>query len=137
MLSQKNSNDTVISEISFSSFQLLSHVRLFATPLTAARQASLSITNSWSLPIWKYPQSHPNQWEKKEWFLKGQDKHATLTVLWPTRQRKDDCVLLNVKLQSGIIIILQGLFAMERVVLNPHVCQRQYLPQSNPNSWLQ
>ena len=33
----------------FSSVQLLSHVRLFATPWTAARQASLSITNSWSL----------------------------------------------------------------------------------------
>ena len=27
----------------------LSHVRVFATPRTAARQASLSITNSWSL----------------------------------------------------------------------------------------
>ena len=32
-----------------SSVQLLNHVRLFATPWTAARQASLSITNSWSL----------------------------------------------------------------------------------------
>ena len=32
-----------------SSVQLLSHVRLFATPWTAARQASLSTTNSWSL----------------------------------------------------------------------------------------
>ena len=31
------------------SIQLLSHVRLFVTPRTAARQASLSITNSWSL----------------------------------------------------------------------------------------
>ena len=31
-----------------SSIQSLSHVRLFATPWTAARQASLSITNSWS-----------------------------------------------------------------------------------------
>ena len=31
------------------SVQLLSRVRLFATPWTAARQASLSITNSWSL----------------------------------------------------------------------------------------
>ena len=29
--------------------QSLSHVQLFATPWTAARQASLSITNSWSL----------------------------------------------------------------------------------------
>ena len=34
----------------FSSVQLLSHVRLFVTPGTAARQASLSITNSRSLP---------------------------------------------------------------------------------------
>ena len=33
----------------FSSVQSLSHVRLFATPWTAARQASLSITSSWSL----------------------------------------------------------------------------------------
>ena len=32
-----------------SSVQLLSHVQLFVTPWTAARQASLSITNSWSL----------------------------------------------------------------------------------------
>ena len=31
------------------SVQLLSRVQLFATPWTAARQASLSITNSWSL----------------------------------------------------------------------------------------
>ena len=34
----------------FSSVQLLSHVRLFVTPWTTARQASLSITNSPSLP---------------------------------------------------------------------------------------
>ena len=33
----------------FSSVQSLSHVRLFATPRTAAHQASLSIANSWSL----------------------------------------------------------------------------------------
>ena len=32
-----------------SSLQSLSHVQLFATPWTAARQATLSITNSWSL----------------------------------------------------------------------------------------
>ena len=33
----------------FSSFQSLRHVQLFVTPWTAACQASLSITNSWSL----------------------------------------------------------------------------------------
>ena len=32
-----------------SSIQMLSHVQLFATPWTAAHQASLFITNSWSL----------------------------------------------------------------------------------------
>ena len=36
--------------VQFSSVsQSLSHVQLFVTPWTAARQASLSITNSWSL----------------------------------------------------------------------------------------
>ena len=34
--------------VQFSSVQSLSHVRLFVTPWIAARQASLSITNSWS-----------------------------------------------------------------------------------------
>ena len=42
---------------------LLSHVQLFETPWTAARQASLSITNSWSLlkvmsTEWVMPSSH-------------------------------------------------------------------------------
>ena len=42
----------VINNISciFSSVQSLSRVWLFATPWTTARQASLSITNSWNLP---------------------------------------------------------------------------------------
>ena len=36
--------------VQFSSVQSLNRVRLFVTPWTASRQASLSITNSWSLP---------------------------------------------------------------------------------------
>ena len=36
-------------QLQFSSVQSLSHVWLFATPWAAARQASLSITNSWNL----------------------------------------------------------------------------------------
>ena len=36
--------------VNFSSVQSLSCIWLFATPWTAAHQASLSITNSWSLP---------------------------------------------------------------------------------------
>ena len=42
--------ENVSSKITyFSSVQSLSHVQLFGTPGTAACQASLSITNSWSL----------------------------------------------------------------------------------------
>ena len=40
----------IIQCIQFSSVQSFSHVQLFATPWTAARQASLSITNSLSSP---------------------------------------------------------------------------------------
>ena len=43
---------------SFSSVQSLSHVRLFATPQTAARQASLSITNT---------DIHSNPWPSSRW----------------------------------------------------------------------
>ena len=44
----KTKNTSLSSEVQFSSVQSLSRVRLFATPWIAARQASLSITNSWS-----------------------------------------------------------------------------------------
>ena len=40
----------MLLHMQFSSVQLLSCVWLFATPWTAAHQASLSITNSWSPP---------------------------------------------------------------------------------------
>ena len=40
---------TATSVYQFSSVQSVSHVWLFATPWVTARQASLSITNSWSL----------------------------------------------------------------------------------------
>ena len=41
---------SLFSSVQFSSVQSLSRVWLFATPWIAARQASLSITNSWSSP---------------------------------------------------------------------------------------
>ena len=44
----KGNRKTHIYSVQFSSVQSLSHVRLFATPWIAARQACLSITNSWS-----------------------------------------------------------------------------------------
>ena len=53
MIAERNINKLRYSGDSatqFSSVQSLSHVRLFVTPWTAAHQASLSITNSRSLP---------------------------------------------------------------------------------------
>ena len=47
--SKQNKKNHGIWSHQFSSVQSLSHVRLFVTPWTAACQASLSITNSWSL----------------------------------------------------------------------------------------
>ena len=47
---RKRNNQDLSFDSGLSSVQSLSHARLFATPWTAARQASLSITNSQSLP---------------------------------------------------------------------------------------
>ena len=49
------------SRIHFQSVQLLSRVQLFATPWTVAQQASLSITNSWSLLKTPAPTQTPTQ----------------------------------------------------------------------------
>ena len=49
-VSQKEKHQHSISSVQFSSLQLLSRVQLFVTSWIAARQASLSITNSRSPP---------------------------------------------------------------------------------------
>ena len=49
-LNIQKSKIMVSGPIRFSSVQSLSHIQLFVTPWTAARQASLSITNSQSSP---------------------------------------------------------------------------------------
>ena len=48
-LSSARIHERVTGGIAVSSVQLFSHVRIFATPWTAAHQASLSVTNSQSL----------------------------------------------------------------------------------------
>ena len=56
-------NQLDVRQVQFSSVQWLSRVQLFVTPWTAARQASLSITSSWSLLKlmsieWVMPSNH-------------------------------------------------------------------------------
>ena len=60
---REKSTFTRTHDVQFSSVQLLGHVRLFATPWTAAHQASLSIANSRSPPKpmcieWVMPSNH-------------------------------------------------------------------------------
>ena len=50
LFSFKSISFHIVTIFNFSSVQSLSHVRLFVTPLTSARQAFLSITTSWSPP---------------------------------------------------------------------------------------
>ena len=57
-LKQNTTKLTMINIVQFSSVQSLSCARLFATPWTAARQASLSITNS---------RVHPNPCPLSRW----------------------------------------------------------------------
>ena len=76
------------------SVQFLSHIRLFVTPWTAARQASLSITNSWSLhklisielvmpsnhvifccPLLRLPSFFPT--------IRGFSNESVLCIRWP------------------------------------------------------
>ena len=52
-----------------SSVQLLSHVWLFVIQWTAARQASLSITNSWNLP-----KLMSIEWQPTPVFLPGESQ---------------------------------------------------------------
>ena len=63
--------------VQFTSVQLLSHVQLFATPWTVARQASTSITNSWWLDL-KASQCPP--------FLTG-------SFLYPTNEKFSEWML--------------------------------------------
>ena len=80
--------------VQFSSVRSLSHVQIFATPWTVAHQASLSITNSWSLlklmsmesmmpsnhlilcrPLLLLPSIFPN--------IRVFSKRSVLSIRWP------------------------------------------------------
>ena len=101
-LNIQKSKIMVSGPIQFSSVQSLSHIQLFVTPWTAARQASLSITNSQSSPKLLVPLLHGKymriQWKEWEnlfsWGLKSlqmvtadmklKDAYSLEEKLWPT-----------------------------------------------------
>ena len=82
-----------LTTIQFSSVQSLSRVRLFATPWTAAHQASLSNTNSWSLLKtchWvgdaiqpSYPLSSPSLLPSTFFSTRVFSSESVLCIRWP------------------------------------------------------
>ena len=106
----RRSNQSILKEISpeysleglmlmlkFSLVQSLSHVQLFATPWTAAHQASLSITNSWSLLKLNVHQvSDAEDWytilwppDAKNWLI-GKDPDAGEDWRWEEKEMTED-----------------------------------------------
>ena len=63
--------------------QSLSHVQLFVTPWTAAHQASLSFTNSWSLLIAPRP-SRPPHLRKQPLASSCSGLSPGSSLMWPT-----------------------------------------------------
>ena len=107
----------------FSSVQLLSRVRLFATPWTAAHQASLSITNSWSLlklmsilsvmpsndhilccPLLLLPSIFPS--------IRVFSNESVLSIRWP-KYWGFSFIILPVNIQDGFPLGLTGCLSLQ------------------------
>ena len=126
----------------FSSVQSLSHVWLFVTPCTVARQASLSITNSWSLlkllsfesmmpsnhfilclPLLLLPSIFPS--------IRIFSNESVLCIRWPKFRDSASASVLPKKLQDWFPIWLTGLISLQskglsRVFSNTIVQKHQY-----------
>ena len=129
-----------------SSVQLLSHVQLFANPWTAARQASLSITKSWSLlkfmsiesmmpsnhlvlcpPLLLLPSIFPN--------IRVFTNESVLPIRWPKYWSFSFSISLSIE-DSGLIsfrmdwldlLAVQGTL---KDLLQPHSSKHQFLALS-------
>ena len=127
-----------------SSVQLLSHVRLFVTSWTAARQASLSITNSWSLlklmsiesvmpsnhlifchPLLLWPSIFPS--------IRVFSKESALRIRWPKYWSFSFDISPSNERSGGAQWPLQN-SACPRWDSGPHTCSLPHSSQSCPLS---
>ena len=137
----------------FSSLKFLSRVQLFATPWTAAHQASLSITNSWSLPKVMFiesmmPSNHLILWCPLLLLppippsIRVFSNESTLRMRWPKywsfsfsiSPSKEHPRLMSFRMDWLDILVVQGL---SRVFSNTTVQKHQFLsaqPSSQSNS---
>ena len=103
----------------FSSVQSLSHVRLFVTPWTAARQTSLSITNSQSLPKLMSIESvmpsnhlilcHPLLLPSIFPSIRVFSNESALRIRWPS---------IGVSASTSVHIYLRLLFSTDPLIIN-------------------
>ena len=121
------------SSVQFSSVQSLSRVRLFETPWIVARQASLSITNSWSLlklmsisSQWCHPaisssvvpfSSCPQSLPASGSFLIGKVKVAQLCLTLPPHGPYSPWNSPGQNTGVGSLSLLQGIF-LGRLFIN-------------------
>ena len=103
--------------------QSISHVQLFATPLTAAHQASLSITNSWSLlkllsielvmpsnhlilccPLLLLPSIFPS--------IRVLSNESVLRIMWPKDWASAWASVLTMNIQGWFPLELTGLISL-------------------------
>ena len=101
----------------FSSVQPLSRVWLFVTPLTAAHQASLSITNSWSLLKLVsiesvMPSNHLILCVTLAWLFNFSDGH-----LQPGKCRLESCLLCRVVVPANARRALRAVLSNQRRLL--------------------
>ena len=134
----------------FSSVQSLNHVRLFATPWTAARQASLSITNSRNIPKPKsvdsvMPSSHlilchllfllPSIFPSIGVF----SNESALLIRWPKYQSFSFTTVILMNIQGWFPLGLTGLISLlskglSRVFSSTTIWKYQFFG-SQPSLW--
>ena len=113
----------------FHSVQLLSRVQLFVTPWTAACQASLSITNSWSLLKLMLPCPPPGNLSNPSIELRSLALQADSLPSEPPGKPKNTGV--------GSLSLLQGIFLTQQSNPRGLLHSRQYsLPAELPGKTL-
>ena len=130
----KNSQPSVQRHLIVVVVQLLSHVQLFVTPWTAACQASLSFTISWSLlklvSIESYPLSSPSP----SAFNLSQNPglfQSVLPIRWPKYWSFSSSISPSNEYSELISLGLTGLIlqskGLSRVFSNTTVWKHQFL----------
>ena len=109
--------------------QLPSRVRLFATPWTAARQASLSLTNSWSLPKFisiasVMPSSHLILWHPLLLLpsvlpsIRNFSSESVVHIRWPEYWSSASASVLPMNIQGWFPLGFTGLIFLQSKTLS-------------------